>query len=219
MDPADAYKRAHGRITNLVNDGNADTEVPTCPGWSVKDVIAHLAGFFTAYRSGDPKEAFSPDWGDREVDARKDRSLQECLTEWDELLSDPGDLFQSHFGPVAVADVLAHEQDIRTALNQPGARDDENIVPSIDMAFSFVEQKAKAEGLPPLRIVTEDIDRTIGEGEPRATLHTSTFELFRALHGRRTVDQVRELDWEGDPDPWMSVFFIFGQRDQVVEAG
>lgn len=217
MDPADAYQRAHARIGALVNDGTAAAEVPTCPGWTVKDVIAHLAGFFTAYRSGDPKEAFSAEWGDREVDARRDRSLEECLTEWAGVLSEPGDLFESHLGPVAVSDVLAHEQDIRTALNRPGGTDDENIVPSIEMALSFVETKAKAEGLPAVRIVTEDLDRVIGEGEPAATLRTSTFELFRALHGRRTVEQVRKMDWDGDPERWMSVFFIFGPIDHKVE--
>jgi uncharacterized protein (TIGR03083 family) len=214
MNPADGYERVHGRISALVGAQEADAEVPTCPGWTVKDVVAHLAGFFAAYRSG-AEDAFSADWGDREVRARKDRSLEECLTEWSDSLKNPGDLFESHLAPVAVSDVLAHEQDIRTALNRPGARDDENIVPSVEMALSFLEKKA--EGLPALKVVTEDLDRKIGEGEPAATLRTSTFELFRALHGRRTIEQVRALDWEGDPEPWMASFFLFGPTERQVE--
>jgi uncharacterized protein (TIGR03083 family) len=217
MNNKDAYERAHHRIYSLLDASSAPVEVPTCPGWTVKDVVAHLAGFFSAYRSGDPKEAFSPDWGDREVRARQDRSLQECLAEWSDSLENPGDLFESHLGPVAVSDVLAHEQDIRTALQQPGASDDENIVSAIEMGLSFVDKKAEAAGLPSLRVVTDEVDKKIGQGEPAATLRTSTFELFRALHGRRTIDQVRALDWDGDPDPWMSVFFLFGPADQQVE--
>jgi uncharacterized protein (TIGR03083 family) len=141
----------------LVDDDVAGRDVPTCPGWTVKDVIAHLAGFFTAYRSGNPREAFGPEWGDREVKAREGRSLQECLTEWRDLVTQPGDVFESRFGPVAVADVLAHEQDIRTAVHKPGARDDENIVPSVEMGLSFLEHKPETQDLPALRIVTDEI--------------------------------------------------------------
>ena len=43
-----------------------------------------------------------------EVDARKDRSFQECLDEWAELTAGADDLFESSLAPVAVSDVLAH---------------------------------------------------------------------------------------------------------------
>jgi uncharacterized protein (TIGR03083 family) len=217
MDHAQAYGRVHRRVCQLVDEQNATMDVPTCPGWTVKDVVAHLAGFFTAYRLGDPKEAFGPDWGDREVEERKSRSLQDCLSEWADLYESPGDLFSSHLAPVAVSDVLAHEQDIRNALNRPGARDDENIVPAVEMALSFDEQKVEAKGLPAFRVVTEDIDRQVGQGEPAVTLRTTTFDLFRALHGRRTEGQVRAMEWEGDPGPWMPVFFVFPPAESVVE--
>jgi uncharacterized protein (TIGR03083 family) len=218
MDPAVAYRRVQARTTDLVDDRVADLEVPTCPGWTVKDLIAHNAGFITAFRSGDPKEAFGPDWGQREVDARKDRSFQECLDEWSELTAEADDLFESSMAPVAVSDVLAHEQDIRTAIGRAGGQEDENIVPAVEMALSFVEQKVQKEGLPAFRVVTDEIDRQVGEGEPEATLRTSTFELFRAVQGRRTVEQVQSLDWDGDPGPWMSAFFIFGPTDHKVEG-
>src|SRR5215211_6814403 len=116
MDHAEAYARAHDRIISILDEDIADTDVPTTPGWTVQDVVAHLAGFFTAYKLGDPKEAFGPDWGDREVNTRRDRSLQEVVAEWTHLMNDPGDMFDSSMGPVAVSDVLAHEQDIRSAL-------------------------------------------------------------------------------------------------------
>jgi uncharacterized protein (TIGR03083 family) len=218
MDYADAYERAYHRIRPLLSQDVADVEVPTCPGWTVKDVVAHCAGFFTAYRSGDPKEAFGPEWGDREVEARRDRSLEECVTEWSDLLAEPGDLFESHLAGVAVSDVLAHEQDIRTAINRPGGEDDENIIPSVEMGLAWLEKKAESEGLPAVRFVTEDVDRTIGQGEPAATLKTSTLELFRTIHGRRTVDQVRAMPWEGDPDPWLPALFLFGPAEQTVEG-
>ena len=216
MGYAEAYRSAHDRVRVLVDRSVANVGVPTCPGWSVKDVIAHCAGFISAYKTGGP-EAFGHGWGDREVEARGDRSLQECLTEWAELLDDPGDLFESRLAPVAVADILAHEQDIRTSLDRPGARDDENIVTAVQMGLAFLDNKVRDANLPAFRVMTGDVERQIGDGEPETTLRTSTFELFRALHGRRTVDQVRAMKWDGDPEPWMSVFFLFGPTERKVE--
>lgn len=216
MDLAAAYRRSYDRVCELVDEQVADLRVPTCPGWTVKDVIAHLASFFSAYRLGDPKAAFSPGWGDREVEARQNHSLHECLTEWSKAVEDPGDVFESRLGLVAVADVLAHEQDIRTALNQPGAADEEAIVPAVEMGLSFLGQKPEAQELPAVRFVTDEIDQTVGTGSPGVTLRTSTFELFRTLHGRRTVEQVRAMNWEGDPGPWLPTLFLFGPIDHEV---
>ena len=217
MDQAGAYERAYDRILEIVDDSVADVGVAACPGWTVKDVVAHLAGFLDAYRT-DGRNAFGPGWGDKQVEKRRDKSLQECIDEWAELFKDPGGLFESDLSAVAVSDILAHEQDIRSAIDRPGGEDDENIVPSAEMALAWVEKGAQKAGLPPLRIVTEDIDRQIGEGEPAATLRASTLELFRTLHGRRTVDQVRKMDWDGDPEPWLEVLFIFGPTTELVEA-
>ena len=217
MSQAEAYRRVHDRVLALVSDEVANQPVPTCPGWTVKDVVAHLASFFAVYRSGDPREVFSAGWGDRAVEDRRKLSLQECIAEWDAHLADAGDIFESPLGTIAVSDALAHEQDIRTALNQPGFKDDESIVPSVERGLAFAEQKAEAEGSPALRVVTEDFDRKIGQGEPVATLRTTTFELFRAIHGRRTVDQVREMEWSGDPGRWVSTLFIFGPTERTVE--
>ncbi|HET7482950.1 MAG TPA: maleylpyruvate isomerase family mycothiol-dependent enzyme [Actinomycetota bacterium] len=216
MDKAAIYRAARERILALVRQGPTDVEVPTTPGWTVKDLVAHLAAFLTVYRA-QGREGFGPGWGDREVAARRDMSLEEAIAEWDEGLSDLGDLFDSPLGTVAVADVLAHEQDIRTAIDRPGASDDPGIPPSVEMALAFLTNKPDVADLPSIRVVTEDVDRTIGDGPPVATLRTTTFELFRVLHGRRTVEQVRDMDWDGDPGGWAESLFIFGPTERVVE--
>ena len=216
MDQASAYAQAKERITTLVSEGNANTDVPTCPGWTVKDVVAHLADFFEVAAT-DPK-GFNEGWGERGVQKRSGNSLPECLDEWDRRFKEGTGVFESQLAPVAVADVLAHEQDIRTALDKPGGADDDNIGPAVEMALTFLTKKAEAQSLPTLRVVSDDVDHTIGEGEPQATLRASTFELFRTLHGRRTPDQVRELEWAGDPGRWPDEIFIFGPTKELVES-
>jgi len=216
MDKASAYARVKERVVALVSEGNADTKVPTCPGWTVKDLIAHQADFLEV-ASTDPK-GFDQDWGERGVQKRRGASLQDCLDEWDRRVKEDTDVFESQLAPVAVSDLLAHEQDIRSALAEPGGTDDENIVPSVEMALMFLTKKVESLSLPTLRVVSDEIDHTVGEGEPQATLRASTFELFRTLHGRRAPDQVRELQWEGEPGRWPDEIFIFGPTKKVVES-
>ena len=217
MSHAEAYESVHRRILDLLDPQVSDVEVPTCPGWTVKDVVAHLAGFLAVYRTGDPQEVYSQGWGDREVLKRRDRSLVECVAEWEALLEGSDDLFGSRLGPVAVSDALAHEQDIRTALDRPGARDDESIVPAVEMGLAFIAKQAEGQRLPPIRVVSDEIDRRLGDGEPVATLRATTFELFRVIHGRRTPDQLRDMQWEGEPGPWLSALFLFGPAERAVE--
>lgn len=52
MSQGEAYRSIQERITDLVDESNADDKVPTLPGWTVKDVIAHNAGFITTFKSG-----------------------------------------------------------------------------------------------------------------------------------------------------------------------
>jgi uncharacterized protein (TIGR03083 family) len=216
MDNQAIYESARKRVAELARNGEPDTPVPTCPGWTVKDVVAHLSGSLDAYITGAVEGASSPTWGEKQVEDRRDLSLEDCLAEWEERAQEAGELFESTLGAVAVADVLAREQDIRTALDRPGHRDGEGIVASVELALGFVEQKIRASELPPLRVETEDVDKRVGDGEPEGTLRTSTFELWRTLHGRRSPAQVRALDWDVDPEPWIGVMFLFGPAETDV---
>lgn len=216
MDNRAIYESARHRIAELARNGDPDTPVTTCPGWTVKDLVAHLSGSLSAYIAGALEGATSPSWGDKQVEERRDLSLEDCLVEWEKTGQEPGELFDSQLGLVAVADVLAHEQDIRTALDRPGHRDGEGISASVELALGFIDQKLRASDPPALRIETENIDRTIGDGEPAGTLRTSTYELWRSLHGRRSRGQVRALDWSVDPEPWFEVMFLFGPAETDV---
>jgi uncharacterized protein (TIGR03083 family) len=216
MSDGEIYEAAFQRVTQLVSEGNATTPVPTCPGWTVKDVVAHLAGSLKAYQTHDLDGASSPEWGERHVAERADVTVSECVEEWRRLVHPDDDIFTSSIGRIAAIDVLAHEQDIRTAIHRPGHRAEEGFAAAVELGLDFVDRKVRAAGLPALRFVTDDVDRIVGEGDPRVTLRTTTFELSRALHGRRSVDQVRALDWAGDPSPWLDVLFLFGPAEHDV---
>ena len=59
----------------------------------------------------------------------------------------------------------------------------------------------------------------VGKGAPAASLEGSPFDLFRAMTGRRSENQVRRLRWEGDVDAFVPAFefgpFTFPATDLV----
>ena len=216
MEAEATYEAARARITDLVKNSDPATPVPTCPGWSVKDVVAHLAGSLGAYISRALEGATSPTWGDKQVEQRRAASSEECLAEWEKNTGEAGEVFESDLATVVVADVLAHEQDIRTAIGSQGQREGEGVLASVELALGFIGQKITGAKLPALAIVTEDFEKQIGEGEPAGTLRTSTYELWRALHGRRSPAQVAAFDWDGDSGTWMDVLFLFGPAESDI---
>jgi hypothetical protein len=48
---------------------------------------------------------------------------------------------------------------------------------------------------------------------PPVRVSASDAEWFRGRLGRRTVDEVRRLDWSTEPTPYLDVWFIFGRAD------
>jgi hypothetical protein len=70
--------------------------------------------------------------------------------------------------------------------------------------------------IPPLRFDVGDKSYTAGEGEAAATVHASRFELFRAMSGRRSPEQIRAYRWEGDADPYIPYFYPYGARGDAL---
>src|SRR3954462_336182 len=99
--------------------------VPTCPRWSVHDVVAHLTGVVSDALDGRLDGVATDPWTAAQVDARRDHSVRDMLAEWntrapafEELLDGMGEP-----GRQAVGDAVTHEHDIRAALRVPAARE------------------------------------------------------------------------------------------------
>lgn len=216
MSNAVTYDAARRRIIDLVSDGNPDAAVVACPGWKVKDVVAHLAvglGDFTEQRFDGVDDG---SWGERQVHDRRDRPLGELLVEWERNFQVAEGLFDSPMGSVLIAEIVSHEHDIRTALGQPGERDNVAVRAALTRPLQELDRRLRVRHLPALRITLEHGDRLVGEGRPAGVLRTSSFELLRVLGGRRNDDQVRALDWDTDPGPWLTVLPVFGGRDTAL---
>jgi uncharacterized protein (TIGR03083 family) len=211
------YEQTRRRVAGLVggNAGNAQqvatAAVPACPAWSVHDVLAHVTGVCADIMAGNVLGAATDDWTAAQVAARRHVPVPEIVAEWEDLGPKVAALIDDlpePYGQQVVADLAVHEHDIRGSLGHAGARDSEAMWLAIDFLVSIVAQPGAASlALPPLAIRVDDRSWIVGDGaSPAGTLATDPFELFRALTGRRSADQIRQFEWTVEPGPYLPLF-------------
>jgi uncharacterized protein (TIGR03083 family) len=200
---ADHYRAARLRITELVlalEDDDLTRAVPACPGWTVHDVVSHITGVADDAVHGRMDGVATDPWTAAQVDRGRGMSTQDLLERWTEQAA----VLESFpLPPQAVIDLTTHEQDIRGAVDQPGARDTEEI----EFAFELVAQRA-VEVVPGLRVETDGA--TYGPEDADCTLRGDRYDLFRAMMGRRSLAQLRALDWGGEPPAAIEEVVVFG---------
>lgn len=217
MDHAHVYETGRERIAALlasVPDG-ASRPVPACPGWTVKEVVAHLAGLAGDWRAGNLAGYGGEEWTAAHVTARQDHDIEGIVAEWADhaaaiapALADPAAAGLPEYMPmIVITDLAAHEHDIRSAVNRPGAQDSEAVHIGLASQIGGLRQHFARLGIPPLRVEALGVrDWMVGRGDPVATVRGGAFELFRATGGRRTRAQVRQLDWEGESEQFIENF-------------
>lgn len=209
-DLAALYLDTQARLAALVAGLDAAAlaaPVPACPGWSVQDVVAHevaiaedaLAGRLT----GPPSEAETA----AQVRRFRGRDLPGVLADWARLAPGFAEVAAAFRVWPAVIDIASHEQDIRGALGQPGARDTEVIRLAADLLLRGLEPPV------PVRVTVRDAGVSfragVGDG-PELGLSTCWFEAFRWRMGRRSRAQLAALDWTGDPSSVLDHLAVFG---------
>ncbi len=212
MDTTAVYRSTRSRIAELVRAapaGAAETPVPACPGWTTKDVLAHLAGVCEDIVAGRMEGVATEPWTQAQVDRFAAATLTDVIATWERAATEVEALLGSGGAPAQlVFDEVTHEHDLRGALGCPGARDSDAVVVGTRFAVRGLGAAFSGAGLAPVRVRFEDGDETVaGTGEPGATLTVDRFDLLRSASGRRTRDQIAALDWGGaDPAPWLPAF-------------
>lgn len=205
-------------------------------------MIAHVTSIASALANGefpatlnpvaslsDPEHAKERDrFVDDALDKRKDRSLDQILAEWEEAAPALEAMLRGErawpFGTpplaewVVTTDLAVHHHDLRGAIGQPGERESPATGLSLRSYLEGMRFRSAAMGLPAFRIRAGARAWVVGEGEATATVTGDPFELARAASGRRSPDQIRAYDWDGDPEPFIELFYPYGTRtDALVE--
>lgn len=200
------YQQTMDRITELVSapDVSVDARVAACPGWSVRNVLAHMAGVAQDWAGG--RRAAPPN--DEQTAAQVARfdgaGVPDILRAWSEAAAALPRLAREGIVP-PLGDIVVHEHDIRDALGRPGARDSAAL-------HCVSDQLLRKLATPvPVRITVEDGDYRCGpDGDSEIDLKTTRFEAVRWRTGRRSRGQMAAMAWSGDPAPVLDHLYMFG---------
>lgn len=221
FDLAAVYRTARERLTMLaptLKPEHLATAVPTCPGWSVQDVYAHLAGLSSDVVGGEVARPGSPEATAAQVGDRKGTSIGELTSEWSANAPEiERRLAGGTASPRLAIDAWSHDQDVHNALGIVSGRAGPGLELTVSGVWRLKRILAEA-GIPPLRIVTADHDWTLGDGEPATMLTIDAYELARMLLGRRSRAQMLGYEWDGDPEPYVTMLPAFGPAEaDIVE--
>lgn len=211
---ADARKRLSEFVTK-VRDAK-EVAVPACPGWSVHDVCAHLVAIAEDVVAGKLTRPPSDEVTAEQVSRRSQVPTSKVLEDWASAAHGMEQLLGAARVWPAFLDVLAHEHDIRGALGQPGDRGGKDVRAASEWLISVW-------GPPkPVRVSVGSAEFTCGGdgdgGDSDLALRTTPFEAFRFRLGRRSVSQMRSMEWSGDPEEVLDEMTIFGPEPyDVVE--
>ena len=240
-DRADIYDATRMQIATLasgLSKEELNTSVPATPAWTIEDVISHLTGDATCVIAGDfPREFFEAfgseqgvialnAWTDKQVTERRGRPLRDVLDEWEEATRTLVKMMRGEIPwpdgvlPIAdhilLTDIATHQQDIYGALRMQRDRDSVQIRVGTAAFIGGVGLRLQMSGAPSIRFVMEDKEVPVGGSDPQATVRVPRYELFRALSGRRSPDQVKAYDWEGNPEPFIPYFYPYGIRQEAL---
>jgi uncharacterized protein (TIGR03083 family) len=207
---AEAYVGVRDRITSLIGAAEGAIEVPTCPGWQVKDVVGHLAGLCEDWVNHHLEGYASDDWTAAQVDRFSSLTLDEVFDRWysaSELLvkleNDPV------MGPPtrwAFGDAIIHEADIRGAVGAERVPD-EWVLVALKGSISRWRKVLSQAKSPTLLLRAPDArDWWVGvHNDPEVTVvEAPAYEFFRALAGRRSRNQMTHWKWSRDAEPYLA---------------
>jgi uncharacterized protein (TIGR03083 family) len=219
-----ACRETRVRVITLVRglpEDSLDTPVPACPGWSVRDVVAHLAAnaedMMSGSMSGGPP---SPEQTAAQIERMRGRSMTEMLAGWETNAEQLEDEVSANGMRMPLIDLTSHEHDIRGALARPGARD----TAAVKICSQFLLERMRPPV--PVRIVVEDTEFRVGPasdaqgdaGAAELVLNTSWFDALRWRMGRRSPAQLAAMQWSADPTPVLNHLFVFGPaKADVIE--
>lgn len=212
-DIATRYRFAQESFTALartLTDEAWSTPVPCTPGWTVRDVLSHVAGVADDALAGRMEGAPGDAWTAAQVERNRELSVDELLERW----AEQAPAFAARLEQIGEArppfDCHTHEHDVRHAVGRGGNRD------SIIIEAMAFDLASIADCPLALDVVVHGRTFRSGPGEGPAAVvlpWISSFELFRSRSGRRSRAQMRAWNWVGDDadvDAVLDAWAFFG---------
>ena len=181
-------------------------------------MLSHVSGVPDDGLAGRIDGAATEPWTASQVERNAGFTVEELLERWEGQYEAFGAAIEAMSEERPPFDCHSHEHDIRQALGRPGNRSSAIIA---DAAPALLANLAEV----PVSIAVDLGDGTTvhaGQGKADASvgLSTNRFEVFRSVLGRRTPEQVRGLEWTGEPaaiDTVVGAWFRFGPSETPID--
>jgi uncharacterized protein (TIGR03083 family) len=222
----DAYRDAmHAIIARVEDNAGADTACPACPGWTVRDVVAHVCHLAADAAAGSfPTAVMQEAVGARAAAARaaaaqdRDRYLEagvqerrswtwaDLVASWEQACETAGDRLEPVTG-----DAVLHLLDIDAALGFMADEAPHVLAAGVRAAHEVQRTHFRAVGVPPVRWRAYDLELELGTPEQVQPVTGASSWLLRAAAGRVTRhDADRHLDWGQTQEPTRAAFALYG---------
>ena len=191
-----------GRLTGELSSEQLATVVPATPEWTVRQVIAHLAGGAADANSGRMDGAPGSAWTARHVAEREDAALADLVAELHATRAGIVASTEDNPRPAIVWNLSVHLADVHEALGLP-------------VLAEHLWEPVLA-GVAPYRLA--EVPATVrsggdawGSGGP--VVEVGRYELFRALFSRRSRTQMQAWGSPALTAEQLDGLPVFGPRD------
>lgn len=216
MEIARLYVDAQRSFVELARSLTPDewsAAVPCTPGWTVHDVVSHVAGVADDVINLRVDGAATDPWTAAQVERWRDTPRAALIAQWNEQTGSVAETFEALGERRPPIDCHSHEHDVRQAIGRPGNRDTE-IIETMTQLFAEQWDRRPIE----LRFADGATLTTGGTGATRRLTGITRFEIARSALGRRSRRQVESWDWseppsEADLDAW----FMFGPSEVDID--
>lgn len=211
IDVIDEWKNAQQRVIGLMrglDPAASMITVPACPDWSVRELFAHMIGLDAdIVAGGEPKE-YDDEWTARQVRQRSASSIPDLVAEW-RALTDGVVRWIAENNANPLNDIIIHEQDLRGALDAPGAKDTAALVSIRDwLVDGFADAVTDLDGI---ELRGDTWSWSSAENGPASVVVSAPdFDLTRALMSRRSANQLRDWTEMGNIDDHLTAFAALG---------
>ena len=218
IDVGAAYRDLRLRVmdlTSLLTPEEWEGSVPHCPEWTVREVLAHLAGIVDDGMADNMSGVATPEWTAAQVRKRAAMSGPEIALEWatyapfvEARATEKGMALSQ-----LVFDATMHEHDLRYALGRPGARDCSSVM--VALGFFVGLRAARPGGMSvQVRVDGREIFDVCQPGAP--VLEASAFDTIRMFGSRRSRAQVESMRWSRQPGNALDSLPAFGYPPAAI---
>ncbi|MFJ6649606.1 maleylpyruvate isomerase family mycothiol-dependent enzyme [Streptomyces sp. NPDC091290] len=172
-------------------------QTAACPGWSVRDVLAHCSAALTRVVDDRLEEGvFSPASNDRDIAERSEWSNARILDELERAMTEAGPVIAKAGGALDGVGLgeWVHAGDVREALGEPGAYAGAGLPDALALLAWLTRERRHA----PLHADLDDVDEPLRLGDPAAPRPPARYigqatTLVRLYAGRPTTGTSYEL--------------------------